>query len=406
MKRNQQYKLIPGLSPGRSVFDLSNEYFASCDMGQLIPVRCDDVVPGAFYDMSVNAVIRMMPLVSPVLSRIDVYFHSFFVPYRLLWSDWEDFITGGIDGNDSSSLPTMSGAGQGVGTLWDYLGFPVGVSFTGDDAPVRFPRSAYSQIWNDWYRDETLQTELNIDTNVALKLRNFSKDRFTSALPWQQRGTTPALPVTITGSTSAVWEGSSFTSGTVANSWAPGTGGDYIVSNASGVRDNALATFNDNTVAGSGFTASSFDVSDLRLSFQIQKWMERNARGGARYTESLQMHYGLKSQDSRLQRAEYIGGARSPLIVSEVLQTSETGTTPQGSLAGHGITLTSGQLGKYRVPEHGVIMTLMSIMPKVAYSQGVNKMWLKQSRYDFVWPEFSRLSQTIFRWPPYNVYWP
>ena len=157
-------------------------------------------------------------------------------------------------------------------------------------------------------------------------------------------------------------------------------------------QDNLYRVFNENTVDLS--SASTFNVADLRLAFQIQKWMERNARAGARYTESLRAHFGVSPRDDRLQRPEYIGGSKSPVIVSEVLQTSSSdATSPQGNMAGHGVSVASTFCGKYRATEHGLIMGIMSIMPRTMYQQGMDRQWLRRSRYDFYFPEFANLSE-------------
>lgn len=155
---------------------------------------------------------------------------------------------------------------------------------------------------------------------------------------------------------------------------------------------NAKAFFNDNTVDLS--VASTFDIADLRLAFQIQKWMERNARAGVRYTEFLKSHFGISPRDERLDRPEYIGGSKVPIIISEVLQTSSTdATTPQGNLAGHGITVSDAYCGKYLAQEYGLIIGIMSVMPRSAYSQGINRQWLRRTKYDFYFPEFANLSE-------------
>ena len=191
-----------------SVFDLSYSKLFTGDMGYLYPVMHDEVMPGDKFKIANQMVIRMMPLVSPVLHEIDAYVHYFFVPYRLLDENWEEFITGGVDGGDTSSLPTWNPTGaNGVGTLWDYMGMPVGIVPTGT-LPLDYPKLAYNLIWNEYYMDPTLQTEVDITTSQVLLLRNWEKDYFTSCLPWQQRGTAPALP--IAGTTSAVWQASTF----------------------------------------------------------------------------------------------------------------------------------------------------------------------------------------------------
>ena len=381
---NSVFQRVAGLHPGMSVFDLSYTKLFTCDMGKLIPVMCDEVVPGDIFKIGNQSVIRMQPLVAPVLHEINAYVHYFFVPYRLLWDGWETFITGGADGADASTLPLWSpSVAPDVGSLWDYFGFPVGVVPTATSAPISFPLTAYNMIFNEYYRDETIQPPALL-TSETLKPRNWEKDYFTSSLPWQQRGIAPALP--ISGVTKAVWptEVSTGTSFPVL--------GDSL-SLVYKPRDNwSRGLLNNNTVDLS--SASTFNVADLRLAFQIQKWMERNARAGARYTESLQAHFGVSPRDERLQRPEYIGGSKSPVIVSEVLQTSSTdGTSPQGNMAGHGVSASSTFCGKYRATEHGLIIGILSIMPRTMYQQGMDRQWLRRSRYDFYFPEFANLSE-------------
>ena len=389
---NSIFKRVAGLHPGMSVFDLSYVKLFTCDMGKLIPVMCDEVVPGDIFKIGNQSVIRMQPLVAPVLHEINAYVHYFFVPYRLLWSGWEDFITGGSDGADASTLPLWWPAlAQVEGSLWDYLGFPTGVVTTATSAPIMFPLNAYNLIFNEYYRDENLQAESSLNS-TSIKTRNWEKDYFTASLPWQQRGTAPALP--ISGTTRAIFPTSAFSTGTasypvqLSNSPADTKffTGNIIAS------QNAKAALDSNIVDLS--SATTFNVADLRLAFQIQKWMERNARAGARYTESLQAHFGVSPRDERLQRPEYIGGSKSPVIVSEVLQTSSSdATSPQGNMAGHGVSASSTFCGKYRATEHGLIMGIMSIMPRTMYQQGVDRQWLRRSRYDFYFPEFANLSE-------------
>lgn len=387
MNSNNLFKRVSARNPRRSVFDLSYEKKFDGDMGVLYPVMCDEVVPGDIIKLGNQALIRFAPMVAPLMHEINCFVHYFFVPYRLLWSSWEDFITSGEDGTDTSTLPRWTPTAYGVGSLWDYLGFPPTIIPTGA-LPLTFPMNAYNLIWNEYYRDEQIQTAVAL-TAENLLYRNWEKDYFTSALPWQQKGTSPALPVTITGSTSAVWPAFS------------GSSAHTIQSNsATNVPFDAQgkALLDNNTVDLSSASATTFDIADLRLAFQIQRWMERNARAGTRYVEFLRSHFGVSPRDDRLDRPEYIGGTKSPIIMSEVLQTSETGATPQGELAGHGINVSNGYAGKYRVQEFGLIMGLMSIMPRPDYQIGINKQWLRTTRYDFYFPEFANLSeQSIIR---------
>ena len=379
MSKRNVYSQVGGLFPGRTAFDLSYEKKFTCDMAQLIPVMCDEVVPGDIFQIGAQAVIRFQPLVAPILHEINMYVHYFFVPYRLLWDDWEDFISGGADGTFAVPIPEWEPTDTTVGSLWDFFGFPTGVDPDGA-YPIDFPRRAYNFVWNEYYRDETLQTEVAL-TNETILNRDWEKDYATSALPWLQRGIAPALP--ISGTTSAVFP---ISNGTGANVTLNGYTGDQKTS------AQAKPILDNNTVDLS--TASTFDIADLRLAFQIQKWMERNARAGARYTEFLRSHFGVSPRDERLQRPEYIGGCKAPVIISEVLQTSSTdATSAQGNLAGHGLTVANQYCGKYHAEEFGLIIGIMSVMPRSAYSQGIDRQWLRRTKYDFYFPEFANLSE-------------
>ena len=395
MSRRNVFSEVGGLHPRRSVFDLSYEKKLTCDMAQLIPVMCDEVVPGDVFKIGNQAVVRFQPLVAPILHEINMYVHYFFVPYRILWDDWEDFISGGVDGQFSDPIPEWEPTINTEGSLWDFFGFPVGVDPDGA-YPLDFPRRAYNLVYNEYYRDENLQTEVAL-TNETILNRGWEKDYLTSALPWQQRGTAPALP--ISGTTHAVWPDSAFLS-----KGSPLAGSEPVGANSMTTSDNRMLGQNPNVISNiKGFfalnnvdlsSATTFDIADLRLAFQIQKWMERNARAGVRYTEFLRAHFGVSPRDERLQRPEYIGGSKAPCIISEVLQTSSTdSTTPQGNLAGHGITVSDAYCGKYHAQEFGLIIGIMSIMPRSAYSQGIDKQWLRKTKYDFYFPEFANLSE-------------
>lgn len=394
---NKIFNSISRLTPGRSMYNLSYEKKFTCDMGQIIPVMCDEVVPGDFFMIGNQAVVRFMPMVAPILHEINMRVKYFFVPYRLLWDDWVNFITGGVNNDFADPIPTWDPAAgdTDVGGLWDYLGFPIIANPDGVD-PVDFPRRAYNLIYNEFYRDEDLVTAVAAD-NVDILNCAWEKDYFTSARPSQQRGTAPALP--IAGTTSAVWDNNTIinnsavfpapSSMVVDTSAADPRMG--VTSSAQGAV-NMLDAFNDNVVDLS--VASTFDISDLRTAFQLQKWQERNMRGGIRYPEFLLAHFNVAPRDERLQRPEFIGGTKCPVVVSEVLQTSSTdGTSPQGNLAGHGLAVSDGYAGKYHVTEFGLIMGLMTITPRSAYSQGVPRQWIKETKYDFFFPEFAHLSE-------------
>ena len=408
---NRVFQRTGQVSPRRSMFDLSYSKLLTGELGKLYPVLCDEVVPGDFWQIGNETVLRFNPLLAPVLHRIDCVTHYFFVPYRILDENWEDFITGGKNGDNAYTLPRFDDANPklyGKGYLWDYFGFPLGDGVNGSEQfgmlPLAFPWYAYNKIWNEYYRDENLQDEVVLWSGDVLH-RSWEKDYFTSALPFQQRGTSPAFPVSGSGNVEYM-TGDIIKSGQGTNirAWSDSMGGNYMtVDNTDDVQALENWFLNSNKVTIENLT--TFDVNDLRLAFQIQKWMERNARAGVRYTEFLQAHFGVYPRDERLQRPEYIGGTKNPVIVSEVLQTSSTdGTSPQGNMAGHAINVQQGYVGKYHVKEYGIIMGLMSIMPKPAYMQGINRQWLRETRYDFYFPEFANLSeQAIMTAELYNV---
>ena len=397
--RNNPFQKIGGLKPGRSVFNLSYSKLFDCFHGQLIPIMHDEMVPGDTFKISNEIVIRLQPLIAPTLHEINVYTHYFFIPYRILWEGWEQFITGGEDGEDNSQLPVWDPTGRSNDkySLWDYMGFPIDVDPAGV-FPIAFPKWAYNHIYNEYYRDQNLIEEVDQDNDDVL-LRSWEKDYFTSSLPWMQRGIPGALPVTILGQsiTSAQWPNGGANDYEIGSIYVDRNDFEFNTGDTGG--SHFLNTINNNEVVveGNQFNALTFDVSDMRLSFQIQKWMERNARAGVRYTEFLQSHFGVSPSDSRLQRGEYIGGTKNPIIVSEVLQTEGTkideGATPQGTLAGHGITSAKGFVGNYTAQEFGMVLGILSILPRTQYSQGINRQWLRENRFEFYFPEFAHLSE-------------
>lgn len=395
---NKAFKDVAGNKPGYSVFDMSHRKTLTCDMGQLIPIFLQECVPGDYWKLGNEIVIRMQPMIAPVLHKIDAFIHYFFVPYRLLWDDWEKFITGGQDGlfNTPQPLKSNNTGLTDEGKLWDYFGFPTGLASPDLSGlgVLRYPWSAYEFIWNEYYRDQNFQTEADYKTSPSntVRLRDWAKDYFTSALATQVRGPVPALPVS--GTTSAVWPNASF---------AVGSGGGGVQVNSASadskmygltttISDNEKAFMNSNTVSLA--SATSVTISELRFSVQLQRWLELNMRAGVRYTEFLRAHYGVSPNDSRLQRPEYIGGMRTPVIISEVLQTGSTdAVTPQGNMAGHGMTVNKEFCGKYRVQEFGLIMGILSVMPEPMYQQGINRQWTRSTRYDYYNPAFAHLSE-------------
>lgn len=380
---------------GRSVFDLSYTHKLTMNLGQLIPVMVKHMVPNDLFQIAHNLVIRFQPLNAPLLHEVYAYIETFFVPYRLIWDDWESFITGGEDGTEAPTMPVVNTTTNSAGTLWDYLGMPIGINAGTGGRPNAFPFRAYQFIWNEYYRDQTQESEIDWTTTyLTLHTRNWEKDYYNSALPWEQRGTAPALP--ISGVIEATGKSEDITVSNTSDATARPLNTDSatsIVTLASAPSATNRMRWENTALETDLSGATTFDVNDLRLAFQTQKLLERMATGGSRYEEFLQSMYAASPGDSRIQRPEWIGGMKVPVIFSEVLQTSEDGTTPQGTMAGHGITVGQKRIGSYRAKEFGLMMSILSVMPKAAYSQGVHKDWLKNTRYDFFNPLFANLGE-------------
>lgn len=397
--------------PKRSVFDLTHERKLTCDMGKLVPIMCEEVVPGDSFKVNTNVLLRLNPLLAPMMHRLNVFTHFFFVPTRLLHGNWEKFITGGEDGKDSTVMPTISSgeSGQAVGTLWDYFGLPTAVA---NLSVCAYPFRAYNLIYNEWYRNTWLQTKIAMSTGdgadsttpINLLSRNWEKDYFTSALKDAQRGDAVTLPL---GSTADVMSsGAQFKLAQTSN-----PSNEFNVIAQAGTEANLALdgnigsvglTFGSNTGLEADLsTATAATVNAVRTAFQLQRWAERQARGGARYIETILSQFGVRSSDARLQRPEYLGGGRSPIVISEVIQSApetfvpsdDTPTTPIGTLAGHGFSAQTSHGFLKSFEEHGYIIGIMSIMPRTAYQQGLPRMWSRATRYDFYWPAFAHLGE-------------
>lgn len=421
------FQYIAGLRPGRSAFRLSHAKIFAGHMGILYPVCVMECIPGDIFRIRKQSVVRANPLVAPTLHEMNEFTNYFFVPNRLLDDKWEEFITGGKDGMYTGGLPRLAVAEDGSesflgkNTLDDFFGMPIGKPITERNNPIVYPWMAYNFIFNEYFRDQNLQEEVPLENRQLLR-RAWKKDYFTSALPMLQRGIAPAMPIDI-----------NFTNPLSVNAVGPPTPNNQLYFATVGTTTSRPFITQGGTVSGppaqalevenppnanrneyravipsnsltipvnldlnlGGAQASSFDINDLRLAFQVQKWQERNMRAGVRLKEFLLSHFGVAPKDERLQRPEYIGGTKAPVIVSEVLQTSSTDTiSPQGNLAGHGILIDRMKVGNYRVKEHGWIIGLWSIVPKPMYSaQGVHRSFTRRTRYDFYFPEFAHLSE-------------
>lgn len=506
------FNSVPLRAPKLNSFNLSHDVKFTCEMGQLIPIMMEPVLPSDRFKVSSEHLVRFAPLQSPIMSDVDVYVHYFFVPNRLLWSNWETFITGSDNGKkladeDVPVPPTIEfpynyankvcGFVGGVGTgsfsyvptpipylqncnLADYLGFQTYSKSELDEiatSPVvgnglyeldELPFRAYQRVWYDYFRDENLSSAEDffgtpnsqngnmsgviydhdgsrvVDNQVSynsfsglmmLRQRAWRKDYFTSALPWAQKGDDVLIP----GGGSV-----SFKNGTVSPIISSNpVGGTYCISNyltnssfnipsdtsaadVTAVNTDAFNKHNgdlyflhssnerkplflDSTKIAS-YLRSTLDVSslnsflsssaseatirELRRAFAAQAFLERRAVGGTRYNEQILSFFGVRTSDGRLQRAEFLGGSRQPVVISQVLQTSEsTEASPLAEPAGTAVSAGGKFIFDRQFEEYGFIVGLLSVLPRSNYMRGVPRKYLKRDVYDYYWPQFARIGE-------------
>lgn len=424
-----QFAMIPKADIPRASFDREFTHKTTFDAGQLIPVYVDEVLPGDTFNLRMTAFARLSTPLFPVMDNMKLSSFFFFVPNRLVWTNWVKFMGEQVNPGDSISYlvpqQVSPAGGYAVSSLQDHMGLPTVGQVAGGStfSHCAFFTRAYNLIWNEWFRDENLQNSITVDkgdgpdatpsVNYVLRRRGKRPDYFTGCLPWPQKGGTavtlplgtsaPIKGLTVGGTANATTAVASYDSagatvaaGTYAWQANPATNQVFLIDKINAAGTAGAGGHMPNVYADLS-NATAATINQLRQSFQIQRLLERDARGGTRYTEIVRSHFGVTSPDARLQRPEYLGGGVTPVNISPIAQGSGTGasgtTAPLGTLAAVGTALSSGHGFSQSFTEHGVIIGLVCVDADLTYQQGLARMWSRSTRYDFYFPAFAMLGE-------------
>ena len=411
---------VPNVEIPRSTFNRSHAHKLTFDADYLIPILVDDVGPGDTFNVRTSHFVRLgSPLLHPLMDNLVLETFYFFVPYRLVWDNWEKFMGARTDPADSidytipkysSDTSLVRDDDSDLSHHFDYMGLPPWSSVDGNDFNS-LPFRAYNLIWNEWFRDQNLQDSVNVPTDdgpdnaggdFTLLKRGKRHDYFTSCLPWPQKGDAVDIPLGSTGNTFKYVQTESLavTEGNPVQIWNTSASGTYknletdapsnlMVDVGSEATGNPVGA---GTILGVDIAANAATINDLRLAFQTQRLLERDARSGTRYNEMILAHFGVTVPDFRVQRPEFLGGGRSTINSYEVPNTSDTATIEQGELAAFGKGSGTDGFTKSFV-EHGVIIGLANVRADITYNQGAERYWFKDTRYDFYFPVLAQIGE-------------
>lgn len=410
MKSSNQhlFSQIPRADIQRSSFNRSHGYKTTLDSGYLVPFFVDEVLPGDTFNLKATLFGRLATPVVPFMDNMYLETFFFFVPNRLVWDNWQKFNGEQKNPGDSTDflIPTLEAGTHQVGSIADYFGIPTDVQL---DKINALPFRAYNLIYNEWFRDENLQDSLEVLTGDGpdpinkynLVRRGKRHDYFTSCLPWPQKGPGVELPLGSTANLNGTLSvpGGSYTLQVSSDGNSLSHNPTWAWQKGSSVNPTITVPTNRIDMSKSGVTvdlssATAITINSLRQAFQLQKLYERDARGGTRYTEILRAHFGVISPDARLQRPEYLGGSSTRININPVEQNSATDTTsPQGNLAAYGVLGDRVNGFTKSFVEHGYIIGLVNVRADLTYQQGLNRMWSRQTRFDFYWPALAHLGE-------------